>query len=115
MRARAAFASGVVSAVTDDDGSLWVWGRSKRGQLGLGTDVIEATTPSKVEELSGHEIVKVLFMSYYVEKVEGMNCKEELLTKYHGHLYRFITIILAIQSVKLEVKMFFLAEISEHL
>ena len=59
MNARAAFASGVVSAAIGDDGSLWVWGRSKRGQLGLGKDVIEAIKPSKVEALSDHEIVKV--------------------------------------------------------
>ncbi|KAM1701790.1 hypothetical protein ACFXTN_025011 [Malus domestica] len=34
----AAFASGVVSAAVGNDGSLWVWGKSKRGQLGLGND-----------------------------------------------------------------------------
>lgn len=61
VNARAAFASGVVSAAIGDDGSLWVWGRSKRGQLGLGKDVIEAIKPSKVEALSDHEIVKVSF------------------------------------------------------
>ncbi|KAG6486853.1 hypothetical protein ZIOFF_055444 [Zingiber officinale] len=54
----AAFASGVVSAAIDDEGSLWVWGRSKRGQLGLGNGVIEATKPSKVEALAGHQLVK---------------------------------------------------------
>lgn len=58
---KAAFASGVVSAAIDDEGSLWVWGRSKRGQLGLGNGVIEATKPSKVEALTGHQIVKVSF------------------------------------------------------
>ncbi|XP_042421249.1 ultraviolet-B receptor UVR8-like [Zingiber officinale] len=57
----AAFASGVVSAAIDDEGSLWVWGRSKRGQLGLGNGVIEATKPSKVEALAGHQLVKVSF------------------------------------------------------
>ncbi|GFP78732.1 rcc1 and btb domain-containing protein 2, partial [Phtheirospermum japonicum] len=56
---RSAFASGVVSAVTGDDGSLWVWGKSKRGQLGLGKDITEAVLPSRVEALLGHEIAKV--------------------------------------------------------
>lgn len=59
VSAQAAFASGVVSAAIGDDGSLWVWGRSKRGQLGLGKDVTEAIKPSKVEALSDHEIIKV--------------------------------------------------------
>ncbi|KAL3631520.1 hypothetical protein CASFOL_024504 [Castilleja foliolosa] len=54
-----AFASGVVSAVTGDDGSLWVWGKSKRGQLGLGKNIIEAVSPSRVEALLGHKIAKV--------------------------------------------------------
>ncbi|KAJ7944266.1 Ultraviolet-B receptor UVR8 [Quillaja saponaria] len=57
----AAFASGVISAAIGDDGSLWVWGKSKRGQLGLGTDVIEAVSPSKVEALAGEKIIKVSF------------------------------------------------------
>lgn len=56
---RAAFASGVVSAAIGDDGSLWVWGKSKRGQLGLGKEVIEAVLPSKVEALADEKIVKV--------------------------------------------------------
>ncbi|KAL3631518.1 hypothetical protein CASFOL_024502 [Castilleja foliolosa] len=56
---RSAFASGVVSAVTGDDGSLWVWGKSKRGQLGLGNNISEAVSPSRVEALLGHKIAKV--------------------------------------------------------
>lgn len=56
-----AFASGVVSAAIGDDGSLWVWGKSKRGQLGLGKDIIEAVVPSRVEALAGEKIVKVSF------------------------------------------------------
>ncbi|KAK6142241.1 hypothetical protein DH2020_022589 [Rehmannia glutinosa] len=59
VRALAAFASGVVSAAIGDDGTLWVWGNSKRGQLGLGKDITEAVLPSRVEKLLGHEIVKV--------------------------------------------------------
>ncbi|KAM4118189.1 hypothetical protein ACB094_02G181700 [Castanea mollissima] len=57
----AAFASGVVSAAIGDDGSLWVWGKSKRGQLGLGKGIIEAVVPSRVETLSGEKIAKVSF------------------------------------------------------
>ncbi|XP_030973611.1 secretion-regulating guanine nucleotide exchange factor [Quercus lobata] len=57
----AAFASGVVSAAIGDDGSLWVWGKSKRGQLGLGKGIIEAVVPSRVEALSGEKIAKVSF------------------------------------------------------
>ncbi|XP_064948946.1 ultraviolet-B receptor UVR8-like [Musa acuminata AAA Group] len=61
VRVEAAFASGVTSAAIDDDGSLWVWGRSKRGQLGLGNRVTEATKPTKVQALADHQIVKVSF------------------------------------------------------
>ncbi|KAF7140911.1 hypothetical protein RHSIM_Rhsim06G0182900 [Rhododendron simsii] len=59
VRVRAAFASGVISTAIGDDGSLWVWGKSKRGQLGLGEGITECVSPSKVEALSGEEIVKV--------------------------------------------------------
>ncbi|KAL5865491.1 hypothetical protein ACOSQ3_003005 [Xanthoceras sorbifolium] len=57
----AAFASGVVSSAIGDDGSLWVWGKSKRGQLGLGKDITEAMVPSRVQALAGEKIVKVSF------------------------------------------------------
>ncbi|KAK9278808.1 hypothetical protein L1049_028387 [Liquidambar formosana] len=59
VRVRAAFASGVVSMAIGDDGSLWVWGKSKRGQLGLGKEITEAVLPSRVEALAGEKIVKV--------------------------------------------------------
>ncbi|CAA0808745.1 Regulator of chromosome condensation (RCC1) family protein [Striga hermonthica] len=58
------FASGVVSAATGYDGTLWVWGKSKRGQLGLGKDITEAVSPSRVEALLGHEIVKVVSLGW---------------------------------------------------
>lgn len=54
-----AFASGVISAAVGVDGSLWVWGKSKRGQLGLGKGFTEAVIPSRVEVLAGEEIAKV--------------------------------------------------------
>lgn len=63
VRVQAAFASGVISAAIGDDGSLWVWGSSKRGQLGLGKGITKAVIPSMVETLSGEEIVKVVTQS----------------------------------------------------
>lgn len=57
----AASASAVISAAIGDDGSVWAWGRSKRGQLGLGKGITEAVVPRKVEALSGEKIVKVSF------------------------------------------------------
>ncbi|KAL6604495.1 hypothetical protein ACP70R_028746 [Stipagrostis hirtigluma subsp. patula] len=59
VQVRSVAASGVVSAAIGCDGSLWVWGRSKRGQLGLGKDIIEAAVPSRVEALANYDIVKV--------------------------------------------------------
>ena len=64
VRVRAAFASGVVSTALGDDGSMWIWGESKRGQLGLGEGIIESVSPSKVEVLAGEEIVKVVLLSH---------------------------------------------------
>ncbi|KAM7270496.1 hypothetical protein ACFE04_029710 [Oxalis oulophora] len=58
---RAAFGSGVISAAIGDDGSLWVWGKSKRGQLGLGKGIVEALVPTKVESLSDKKIAKAAF------------------------------------------------------
>lgn len=56
-----AFASGVVSAALGDDGSVWVWGKSKRGQLGLGQHITEAVVPTKLEALSRENVAKVAF------------------------------------------------------
>jgi len=61
VQVRAVSASGVVSAAIGSDGSLWVWGRSKRGQLGLGKDIVEAVVPSRVEALASYDIAKVSF------------------------------------------------------
>lgn len=59
VKARGASASGVVSGAIGEDGSLWVWGKSKRGQLGLGKGVIEALLPSRVEVLAKEKIIQV--------------------------------------------------------
>lgn len=56
-----AFASGVVSSAVGDDGSVWVWGKSKHGQLGLGHNITEAVVPTKVEALSGENVAKIAF------------------------------------------------------
>ncbi|KAI3675087.1 hypothetical protein L1987_84671 [Smallanthus sonchifolius] len=58
---RLAFASGVVSAAVRGDGSLWIWGKSKRGQLGLGNGITEAVLPSRIKVLDKEEIIKVSF------------------------------------------------------
>lgn len=51
--------SGVVSMAIARDGSLWTWGKSKRGQLGLGTKIMYAQTPKRVEALVGQQVVQV--------------------------------------------------------
>ncbi|XP_062073113.1 RCC1 domain-containing protein RUG3, mitochondrial isoform X2 [Humulus lupulus] len=61
VRVHSAYASGVVSAAIGDDGSLWTWGKSERGQLGLGKEVIEAVVPKKIEALAEEKITKVSF------------------------------------------------------
>ncbi|KAH9312934.1 hypothetical protein KI387_027969, partial [Taxus chinensis] len=54
-----AAASGVVSMGIDNNGTLWVWGRSKRGQLGLGKGIMEALVPQRVEAFAGQQVVQV--------------------------------------------------------
>ncbi|GLJ08431.1 hypothetical protein SUGI_0088610 [Cryptomeria japonica] len=54
-----AAASGVVSMAISNNGSLWVWGKSKRGQLGLGKGITEALVPQRVEALAGQHVVQV--------------------------------------------------------
>lgn len=61
VRVTSVFASGVVSAAVGEDGSLWVWGKSKRGQLGIGNGVLESALPTRVDALAGERIVKVSF------------------------------------------------------
>ncbi|KMS98616.1 hypothetical protein BVRB_3g070590 [Beta vulgaris subsp. vulgaris] len=59
VKVQAAFASGVISVAIGDDGSIWTWGRSKRGQLGHGKGLMEALMPSRVKALAGEDITKV--------------------------------------------------------
>lgn len=69
VEAKAAFASGAASMAIGGDGSLWVRGRSKRGQLGLGEGITEATLLSRVGALAEEEIVKVgnsFLLCFYV-------------------------------------------------
>eukprot|EP00898_Chlorokybus_atmophyticus_P001325 jgi/Chlat1/2193/Chrsp17S02762 len=55
----AAAASGVMSVAIGADGSVWTWGRSKRGQLGLGNGIVEAELPDRVRALEGTQIEDV--------------------------------------------------------
>ncbi|KAG6557741.1 hypothetical protein Mapa_000507 [Marchantia paleacea] len=52
-------ASGVVSMAIANDGRLWSWGSSKRGQLGLAPNVIQSLLPQRVEGLQGHQMSQV--------------------------------------------------------
>eukprot|EP00854_Cymbomonas_tetramitiformis_P024189 gene24189-29370_t len=54
-----AAASGVVSYAIDCKGDLWSWGYSKRGQLGLGVGITQATQPQLVPALSGLNVVSI--------------------------------------------------------
>ena len=47
-QAVSATGSGVVSFAVTADGGLWAWGSSRRGQLGLGRDVLETGRPRRV-------------------------------------------------------------------
>lgn len=46
-------ASGVASFAVDEGGSLWAWGSSRRGQLGLGEGVTACPVPTRVPGLEG--------------------------------------------------------------
>ena len=46
-------ASGVASFAVLMDGTVWAWGTSKRGQLGLGPGITQALRPQRVPGLEG--------------------------------------------------------------
>ncbi len=48
-----AAASGVCTLAVDDGGQVWAWGTSKRGQLGLGPDVVHSLKALPVPGLQG--------------------------------------------------------------
>ena len=48
-----AAASGVASFAVVEDGTVWGWGSSKRGQLGLGQGIVEALKPQRLPGLEG--------------------------------------------------------------
>lgn len=56
--------SGVISMAIDVHGSLWAWGKSKRGQLGLGEGITEVVFPQLVQALYGQQILQVNFVSF---------------------------------------------------
>ncbi|GAQ88331.1 hypothetical protein KFL_004190020 [Klebsormidium nitens] len=51
--------SGVASFAVGNDGSLWAWGSSRRGQLGLGSDTLDSPTPQRVTALEKETVVEV--------------------------------------------------------
>ncbi|KAJ3679055.1 hypothetical protein LUZ60_017066 [Juncus effusus] len=61
IKIRAVHASGVISSAIGEEGELFVWGRSKRGQLGLGSEIIESKEPSRITSLIDHDIIKVSY------------------------------------------------------
>lgn len=53
MQVKCVAASGVTSFAVLADGTVWAWGMSKRGQLGLGPGVVQALKPQPVPGLEG--------------------------------------------------------------
>ena len=53
MQVKSMAASGVVSFAVLTDGTVWAWGSSKRGQLGLGLGCVQALQPQRLAGLEG--------------------------------------------------------------
>ncbi|DBA88888.1 hypothetical protein WJX79_001006 [Trebouxia sp. C0005] len=53
FKVMSAAASGVASFAVVEDGTVWGWGSSKRGQLGLGQGIVEALKPQRLPGLEG--------------------------------------------------------------
>ena len=53
MQVKSMAASGVASFAVLTDGTVWTWGTSKRGQLGLGPGHVQALKPQRIPGLEG--------------------------------------------------------------
>lgn len=53
MQVKSMAASGVASFAVLTDGTVWGWGSSKRGQLGLGPGLVQALHPQRLPGLEG--------------------------------------------------------------
>ncbi len=53
LQVTSAAASGVASFAVLEDGTVWGWGSSRRGQLGLGQGIVEALKPQRLPGLEG--------------------------------------------------------------
>jgi len=53
LQVTSAAASGVASFAVLEDGTVWGWGSSKRGQLGLGQGTVQALKPQRLPGLEG--------------------------------------------------------------
>ena len=53
LQVSSAAASGVASFAVLEDGTVWGWGSSKRGQLGLGQGTVHALKPQRLPGLEG--------------------------------------------------------------
>ncbi len=53
LQVTSAAASGVASFAVLGDGTVWGWGSSKRGQLGLGQGTVQALKPQRLPGLEG--------------------------------------------------------------
>ena len=74
MQVVSAAASGVASFAATSDGTVWVWGSSKRGQLGLGPGVIEAHQPKRIPGLEGVMQLAAGWGHVLALKGEGLGC-----------------------------------------
>ena len=53
MQVKSMAASGVASFAVLTDGTVWTWGSSKPGQLGLGPGCVQSLQPQRVAGLEG--------------------------------------------------------------
>lgn len=53
MQVKSMAASGVASFAVLTDGTVWAWGSSRRGQLGLGPGCVQTLQPQRLPGLEG--------------------------------------------------------------